>query len=178
MPDCPAAASPTSIPLVDDLSNAAIATCKPRPAEVTAATTQRATDRATAATSDAANPKGPKIYDDVIRQAGPAIPDHEHQVTQQAQGKLNPTDGSDGPRGKFDNANPPKKGGEQWAPLPPPTFVEIFSNGKSVEVLKFKKNENKKWVELPTCTGATGEIVLRSDLTNATVATCKPSTPL
>ena len=34
-------------------------------------------------------------------------------------------------------------------------------------------NATKAWVELPDCSGAAGEIKLRADVSNATVATCK-----
>jgi hypothetical protein len=34
--------------------------------------------------------------------------------------------------------------------------------------------KSEQWVELPNCKGQAGEIKLNDDLTNATVATCKP----
>lgn len=33
----------------------------------------------------------------------------------------------------------------------------------------------ERWVELPDCTGAAGEVVLAEDLQNATSASCKPN---
>jgi len=35
---------------------------------------------------------------------------------------------------------------------------------------------SKLWVELADCTGASGEVILADDVSNATIATCKTRT--
>ena len=84
------------------------------------------------------------IYDNVVRAENVTIKDSEHHVTQTAHGTVEQTDGSEGP----------------------------LYNGVSLVFLS--DDQQRKWVELPDCSGATGEIPLNAiDIKNASIATCK-----
>jgi hypothetical protein len=39
--------------------------------------------------------------------------------------------------------------------------------------LEFQESQDKRWVELPDCSGGADEIKLAANLENASVATCK-----
>jgi len=60
-----------------------------------------------------------------------------------------------------------------------PTAVGTDSGASSAAApidyvqLDFMEGHDKKWVELPDCSGAGDEIILADKLENASVATCK-----
>lgn len=61
-------------------------------------------------------------------------------------------------------------------PTPTPTtllqFLEVPEEDVVIPITK-EINSEKKWVELPNCTGAAGEVPLYLNRENATWATCK-----
>ena len=107
-------------------------------------------------------PAANQIYDRVVKADHQYIPDHEHQVTQQQEGFVDPTSGADGPHGSFGiPAGAQAVSPNQWQPLGyvDQEFVQL--------------DKSNKWVELPDCQNKADEIKLASNLENATVATCK-----
>ena len=68
-----------------------------------------------------------------------------------------------------------KASGTQWEALDESQIVQIYQNvddPEDISVIQFTAAP-KGWVELPDCTGATGEVVLAFDKANASSATCK-----
>ena len=157
LPDCKSAATLAlpDIELKADLSNAIIATCKvfkgiyPDPVPAVPDTTRR-TDL--------------QVYDPVIH-TSIIIPNEEHQVTIQEQGQVDPTGQGNNPVADVYN------GIEQAA----------RDQAGNKELLQLSREDSSKtqWVELPDCSGASGEIPLVDDVEfghsplNASSATCK-----
>lgn len=108
-----------TIPLLDDLSNAIIATCK-----------GRYVPRATPVPVVVAGPNTVKersvIFDNVWNTAV-VIPDHEHQVKVLQHGHVDITDQTDGPKGDF---YPAWKYNEDGSPLQP--FQDALAGGGQV----------------------------------------------
>ena len=159
LPDCKSAAtlSLPDIALKEDLSNAIIATCKVfRGIYVTPAPTPADTSRRTDL----------KIYDAVIHPwKNIVIPNEEHQVTQQEEGELDPSGNGTNPVTDDYNTH------------------EFNARDKAgnMDFLQLERSDSseKKWVELPDCAGASGEVPLQEDYEfghsplNASWATCK-----
>ena len=83
------------IPLADDLSNSGKATCK-------GYYRSKDADRLNYKTPKYVPPESKQAYDPVIRERqDQIIPNTEHQVTQQEEGHIDKTDGSDGPELKY-----------------------------------------------------------------------------
>jgi hypothetical protein len=190
------AAAGEVIPLEADLSNAIIATCKgafvavpvPTPSAPAAITTNIPVAKS-------------QIYDPVWK-TSTVIPDHEHQVSQLQNGKINATDQTTGPAGDFytnwkytnGQSQPYQEAGNSWSnegpggnnsttaatsptnygPNPTPAvllqFLDVPTND---EIVPTENSDENKWVELPDCTGAAGEVPLFLNHENATSATCK-----
>lgn len=121
--------------------------------------------------------------------------DSEHHVTQQANGEVDPTDGSNGPHGVFffnttctsggncsQNNRWASKGQDSALPVDGDHFSLPFTSTPSSYASSFvqlDEEKSEKWVELPTCVGKQDEVYLAKDLGNATVANCKkdPANP-
>lgn len=204
LPNCKPLPPPKAvleIPLEDDLSNASIATCKQGPdaswfeAAPTPPAGSSAADIAKMAYAATFNPQ---IYDPVIHEHwNEEIIDYEHQVTQQANGHYDPTDGADGPAGAFLKPPGTPVAPRPWAPLapvplrpmnsqlPPPRprweapqvdpVKQVDPYDSSLMQLADDAHSlaQSSWVELPDCKGDDGEVKLHSNLDNKTVATCK-----
>lgn len=66
--------------------------------------------------------------------------------------------------------------GEEWPTTHYTSMVQVFENESDpsdISIIQFENKKDKKWVELPACTGESGEKKLNDNLSNATVATCK-----
>lgn len=142
-----------------------------------------------------------QIYDPVWK-TSVVIPDTEHQVSQLQHGKFNATEQTSGPTGDFwpkwqytnGQAQPYQAAGESWnvegagavnstgASTSPTNYGP---NATPVALLQFldtpSETENEieienKWVELPNCAGAAGEVPLYFNKSNAIIATCKSAT--
>ena len=104
-----------SIPLDADMSNVGKATCKGYYRSTDA-------DRLNYETPTYTPPQYNQTYDPVVRERqDQIIPDTEHQVTQQAHGHIDKTDGSDGPTQPYnqtintrDEWNGQNKGNAWW----------------------------------------------------------------
>ena len=99
---------------------------------------------------------------------GVTIADHEHQVTQQENGEVDPTGdgGSDTPK----MANAPQVAAWNSTPDRIPEYVQLSDN----------RVASRLWVELPDCPAtpvAGTDIPLSDDVRNATIATCKVRPP-
>ena len=114
LPDCVGATgSDNSNPLRDDLSNAALATCKgkkagtydPKDQEVTPTLPANMPDDPTRGNEHAGQQyieaATPQIYDARVTAKKHTFLDHEHHVTMTAEGTVEQTDGSQGPHGDF-----------------------------------------------------------------------------
>ena len=158
LPDCPYGGLPANqIALRTDLSNAIIATCKSWAGPNSVAPTPP--PPATPATTPAVDVK---VYDAVIKATGVTIPDHQHQVTQQEEGEIDPT--GDGGADSPVIANAPQRTAWNADPEKIPGYLQLEET----------RAESKLWVELPDCSGAADEVALADDVSNATIATCKP----
>jgi hypothetical protein len=164
------------IPLLEDLSNSIIATCK-HWNWTDGGTPWTPPDRANASVGD-------PIYDPVINAHAIVIPTAEHQVRMHKEGDVEtpPLPGADPNEPTTDLWNVTGKknvitGQAQWEPFDDSQIVQIFADPEypeDVSVIMFEKKDKKTWVELPDCTGADTDKVLAADLVNASVATCKP----
>lgn len=124
LPNCkplPPNLSVLEIPLEDDLSNASIATCKtgmPSDWDTPAFSPPAGLNAAGMAKLAFGMTFNPMIYDPVMHEHyNEEEIDFEHQVTQQANGQVNPTEGTDGPTGSFLYPPGTPMTDTQWAPL-------------------------------------------------------------
>lgn len=126
LPDCVGTSADATVPLLDDLSNALIATCKGKKAGSYNPNDQYTPDQTLPANMPAdptygnqyagqfwINAEPPKIYDNVIRASNHTFEAHEHHVTQTQDGNPDQTDGGEGPRGDF-NTTGRQLAGNAW----------------------------------------------------------------
>lgn len=185
LPDCKPTLTDDDVPLLEDLSNATIATCK---AYKPGTTTGDDEDSAPVETPEQTYQKqwgkdykhweAGQIYDPVIR-TSKYLSDHEHQVTQHQHGHVDPTSGVNGPHGDWYMYGKPLADQEWPKPSIEPALVQIFRNAEDpsdIQVIQIKNDVKKRWVELPDCRGDSGELSLDADLANASMATCKSRT--
>jgi hypothetical protein len=189
------------IPLAEDLSNAIIATCKgPSVAVPIVTPTPDApiTTNIPVAQSQIFDPvwKTSTIIPDAEHQ----VSQHQHGVVDASAQTAGPT-GDLYPAWKYTNgeAQPFQAAGNSWSnegaggsnssdastnptnygPNPTPDtvlleFLEVPSEEVSIPV-DHAVTAERKWVELPDCSGAEGEVKLYLNKENATSATCKPN---
>jgi hypothetical protein len=174
------------IPLRDDLANAIIATCKgPEPGYGPDVCVDPVPP--TPPAGFVPNP-ATQIFDGVWK-TDTVIPDNEHQVN--VYGVANNTHMSeqvDGPKGDFythwnwDHQSKDAEWDHEGAygvnytgdmTEENNTIGSILPDPPALIQLDFMEAHDKKWVELPDCSGAGDEIILAADLANASVATCK-----